>query len=578
VLGLFVRLVWLLAWVIALPWRLLRRLRARTRPGTYLLVEVDGPVTEIPPGRRSWLVRAKPPLSLHTLRLLLDTAAKDPRITGLVLVIRGLRAGPATAASIRSLLTRWRGAKKTAVVHLPLGGGTREVYVAAAADRVLLGPQSGLAAVGFLSATRYLRGALDKAGIVPEVTARGRYKTAAERVERASMSEPQREQVEAMLDGVYGEVTAALATGRRVEPDAARAMIDGGPYSGDEAVAAGLVDGVAYEDELALRLAEGTGDGSAPAKKARIVPADSWWRPRLAMRPAALRSAGVIGVVKVHGAIAGDAGLPFRSMALDERVIAAVRLARLNPFVRGVVLHVDSPGGSALASDRMHHELVALAAEKPLVASMGDVAASGGYYVAVAAHAIVAQPTTLTGSIGVIGARLTLEPLLARLGVATEVLARGAHARLLDPMLPVSDDDRAAVEREIERIYQAFLRVVAEGRRRSVDEIHALAQGRVWTGADAHARGLVDHLGGFEDALDVVRQRIGRGAGRLRVVTLRPPGRGIPALDPPERKAARTIARTLEALAPTLGIDPSWLALRGERVLALDPFAATIRW
>jgi protease-4 len=370
---------------------------------------------------------------------------------------------------------------------------------------------------------------------------------------------------------VYGEVTAALATGRRVDLAAARAMIDAAPYSGEEAVAAGLVDGVAYEDELAQRLGEGD-------RKARLVPAATWWRPRLALRPGALRSRGVIGVVKVHGAIAGDAGLPFRALALDERVIAAVRLARLTPLVRGVVLHVDSPGGSALASDRMHHELSALAAEKPLVACMGDVAASGGYYVAVAAHAIVAQPTTLTGSIGVIGARVTLDPLFARMGVATEVIARGAHARLLDPLLPMSDDDRAAVEREIERIYQAFLRVVAAGRRKSVDDVHTLAQGRVWTGADAHARGLVDHLGGFEDALDVLRQHIGRSADRLRVVTLRPPGRGLPALDPPGRKAALTVARTLEALAPALGIEPSWLVLRGERVLALDPLLAGIRW
>lgn len=536
------------------------------------MIEIDGAVTELPPVRRRWLAfAARPPVSLHALRDQLDVAARDPEVAGLALVVRGLRGGSATAASIRSLLARWRASGKKAVVHLPLGGGTRELYVAAAADRVLLGPQSGLHAVGFLSATRYVRGALDKAGIVPEVTAKGRYKTAAERIERASMSAPQREQVEALLDGVYGEVTAALAAGRRVEPDAARAMIDGAPYTGEEAVTAGLVDGVAYEDELALRL----GDGG---KKARMVHAQAWWAPRAALQPRALRGAGVIGVVKVHGAIAGDAGLPFRSMALDERVIAAVRLARMHPYVRGVILHVDSPGGSALASDRMHHELSALAACKPLVTSMGDVAASGGYYVAVAGHAIVAQPTTMTGSIGVIGARVTLDPLLARLGVVTEIVSRGAHARLLDPLLPMSDDDRVAVEREIERIYQAFLRVVAQGRRKTVDEVHELAQGRVWTGADAHARGLVDHLGGFEEALEVLRQRIGRGAGRLRVVTLRPPGRGIPALDPPERKAARLAVATLEALAPALRVEPSWLALRGERVLALDPLVARIRW
>jgi protease-4 len=262
-------------------------------------------------------------------------------------------------------------------------------------------------------------------------------------------------------------------------------------------------------------------------------------------------------------------------MAVDERVISAIRIARVNPRVRGVVLHVDSPGGGALASDRIHHELVQLAAEKPLIASMGNVAASGGYYVAAAAHAIVAQPTTLTGSIGVIAARVVVEPLLARLGVATEVLQRGAHARLLDPLLALGDDDRAALDRELEHIYRAFLGVVATGRRRPVEEIEPLAQGRVWTGVDAHAHGLVDRLGGFEDALEMMRERLGRGAAKLRVVVLRPPRKPFPVLDPPERRAARVLAEGLAQLGETLGVDATVLAFRGERVLAL---AASLPW
>jgi protease-4 len=262
-------------------------------------------------------------------------------------------------------------------------------------------------------------------------------------------------------------------------------------------------------------------------------------------------------------------------MAVDERIISAIRIARVSRAVRGVVLHVDSPGGGALASDRIHHELVQLAAEKPLVACMGNVAASGGYYVAAPAHAIVAQPTTITGSIGVIAARVVLDPLLARLGIATEVLQRGAHARLLDPFLPLGDEDRAALDRELEHIYQAFLSVVAAGRHRSVGEIEPLAQGRVWTGADAHTHGLVDHLGGFEDALEVVRGRIGRGAGKLRVVVVRPPRKPFPLLDPPERKAARLLSEGLALVASGLELDATVLALRGERVLAFAPSLPT---
>lgn len=559
--GLVLRLLWLLAWLLALPVRLARRVAARTRPGTWLVVQIDGPVVEVPVARRWWPPGRKHPTSLHAVRLLIDTAARDRRIHGLVLVLAPLHGGFATATSLRELIARARAAGKQVVVHLPMGGGTREAYVAAAADRVFLGPRAVWQAVGLLSSARYVRGALDRAGIVPEVHARGRYKTAAERVERTSMSEPQREQVETLLDGIHREVVRAVAAGRRVDVLRARAMIDDAPYTGDEAFVAGLCDGVAYEDELATRLGEG-------GARARLRAAAPWWKARRALSPRALQSPSVIGVIRVHGAIASDDGVPFRGVALDERIIAAIRVARASPLVRGVVLHVSSPGGSALASDRIHHELAQLAADKPLVACMGDVAASGGYYVAVAAPTIVAQPTTITGSIGVVGARVLLDPLLSRIGVVTEVLQRGAHARLLDPLLPLSDEEKAAVDHQIDRLYKAFVEIVAEGRKKPPAEVESLAQGRVWTGADAHARGLVDQLGGFEDALELLRARIGRGAARLRVVDIRPPRKPVPVLPPPEQKAARATAAALESFASLVGIDPTPLVFRGEPVLA----------
>jgi len=568
VLGLLVRVAWLVGWLVALPWLALRRFLGRAREGTYLLVEVDGAVEEVASPPRWWPPQASRGLSLHALRELVDEASRDPHVRGLVLTVKSMRAGFATSASLRTVLARARAPGKRVVVHLPLGGGTRETYAAMAADRVFLGPTAGLAPVGLLSSARYLRGALDRAGLVPEVHARGRYKTAGERIERTSMSEAEREQVDAVLDRAHGELLRAIAAGRNVGEEQARALVDGAPYTGAEAVSAGL--GTAYEDELPALLAEG---GKAPP----LRHADAYLNARTALRPRALRPRGAIAVVRVHGTIAGGGGLPFRSMAVDERVISAIRIARASRVVRGVVLHVDSPGGGALASDRIHHELVQLALEKPLVACMGNVAASGGYYVAAPAHAIVAQPTTITGSIGVIAARVVLDPLLSRLGVATEVLQRGAHARLLDPFLPLGDDDRAALDRELEQIYRAFVAVVATGRHRPVDEIEPLAQGRVWTGADAHAHGLVDKLGGFDDALELVRERIGRGADRLRVVVVRPPRKPFPVLDPPEKKAARLLSEGLSLVATGLDLDATLLALRGERVLAFAPLLPSIR-
>jgi protease-4 len=208
-------------------------------------------------------------------------------------------------------------------------------------------------------------------------------------------------------------------------------------------------------------------------------------------------------------------------MAIDERVISAIRIARASSRVRGVILHVDSPGGGALASDRLHHELVQLAAEKPLVACMGNVAASGGYYVAAPAHVIVAQPTTITGSIGVVAARFAVDPLLARLGIATEVVKRGARADLMQPTRQLTPDEREVLEREIEVVYRAFVGVVAEGRKKTFEEIDAIAQGRVWSGADAYQRGLVDELGGFDRALELVRARIGKAGERAEPVVIR---------------------------------------------------------
>jgi protease-4 len=168
----------------------------------------------------------------------------------------------------------------------------------------------------------------------------------------------------------------------------------------------------------------------------------------------------------------------------------------------------------------------------------------------------------------VVGARVLLDPLLARMGIATEVLQRGAHARLLDPLLPLGDEEKAAVDRQIDRLYRAFVDIVADGRNKPAAEIEAFAQGRVWTGADAHARGLVDQLGGFEDAVELVRARIGRGAARLHVVDIRAPRKPMPILAPPEQTAARATAAAVESFAALLGLDPALLALRREPVLA----------
>jgi protease-4 len=217
-------------------------------------------------------------------------------------------------------------------------------------------------------------------------------------------------------------------------------------------------------------------------------------------------------------------------------VSRALRAARHNPAVRAVILHIDSPGGSALASDLIHRELMRLREKKPVIACMANVAASGGYYVAVACERIVAQPTTTTGSIGVISARVLASDLLDRIGVRVHVVRSAPHADMLSPFRELSDDERAMLEGQVKDFYQTFLGVVAAGRSRTPEEIHVLARGRVWSGSDAHARGLVDVLGGLERALSIAIERVPELAkvprNELAVQWIEPPGAKLP-IEPP---------------------------------------------
>ncbi len=565
-LRLVAQLLFGVGWLLAFPWLLLKRFWPLPA-GAYVLVEIDGRVAEFA-RRRAWQPWAPRVFSLYELGVLAREILKDGRIRGLVLVLKSFRGGVARAASLRAVLASLRAAGREVVVHLPQGGGTKELYVAMAADKVLLGPQAVLTSVGFLVSSRYVRRALDRAGVVPEVFAAGRFKSAGERFARDHMSDAQREQLGALLDTLFADLTQSIAAGRKVDADRARALVDGAPYLGGEAVIAGLADGTCYEDEIPTRLGEA-------GKPAPVLYAARYLGSRLALRNGRFARGPLIGVIPVHGPIVPAAGTRLTQMAVDERVIAAIRIARANPRVRAVVLHVDSPGGSALASDRIHHELAQLAKEKPLVACMGDVAASGGYYVAAAAHVIVAQPTTITGSIGVIGAHMILDPLLARLGVVTEVVKRGAHAHMLDPWLPYDDDDKKAIRREIDGMYRAFVGVVAGGRRMSLEAVEKVAEGRVWSGVDAKAQGLVDELGSFEDALAVAAGKIGVARDRVRPVLVQAPRRGFPPLNPPEPARPEALAFVGELFGVDAGL--MLLALGGERVLAYSPEASLVR-
>ena len=543
----------------ALLWPFARLRWARGVPsGAWITVEVDGRVVDFARRRRFWQFRRKQPLSLHALGRAVDAIVADTRVKGVLLTLKSFGAGMATATSLRTELARLRAAGREVVVHMPLGGDTKELYVAMAASKIYVGPQATLAPLGFSTSVRYLKGALAKAGLEPEIFARGEYKSAGEQLVRDTMSERQREQLEAIFEVFYAEMLLAIGEGRGVDRTHAKAIIDGAPYRAETAIEAGLVDGAAYEDEITTLL----------DSRGKMVPLERYMRYLGATKFGPIFPRPVIGVIMVHGAIATEGPMPFGA-ATDERLIAQIRGARSARRVRAVILHVDSPGGSALASDRIHHELVQLAKEKPLVACFSNVAASGGYYVAAPAHVIVAQPTTITGSIGVVAARVVLGPLLEKLGVVTETVKRGARADMLDSTRPFTADERIAFERELEGMYRAFVGIVATGRKLSVEEVEKVAEGRVWTGSAAATRNLVDVLGGFEVALERARNLVSPAGRKLEPVMLRGHLRGIPPLDPP--------AQAAKLLARTLGIEGLSLLGGRERVLLWSPLASSIR-
>jgi protease-4 len=563
------RLLGFLLDLLFYPIRAFRRGRV-VADGTFLTLKIDGAVADVLARPRFWELRVQRAISLHDVREMLDHAIPDPRVRGILVTIKSLAAGMATSMSLRAQLARARAAGKEVIVHLPLGGGTKEVLVASAGSKVFLGPAAQLAALGFSTRTRYVKNALDKAGVVPEVYACGEYKSAGESLVRDSMSDAQREQLGKLLDCFDASLLDAIAEGRGVSRERARAIVDGGPYFGEAAIEIGLADAVAYDDEIPALLGLPRSGKPGPATEG-MVSARAYLAAKKRPILRRLTHAPVVAVIPVHGAIA-HASSQFGNFATDDKLARMVRIARLDRRVKGVILHVDSPGGSALASDRMHHEIVQLAREKPVVACMANVAASGGYYVAAPAHKIVCEAVTITGSIGVIGARLTLEPLMHRLGITTETVQRGARAGLLSGGAPLTEDERATLMRELEATYRTFVRVVAQGRKLKVDEVEPLARGRVYTGEDAKAAGLVDVLGGFDVALRELRAMLPseiREAAEPHVV--RAPRRPIPIMGPPtEGEAGRRAASAiLAAFLPTPERIIVELAATGERVLTL---------
>jgi protease IV len=552
--------------ILRLPlWPLWLLSRALGRPrGRWVVVRLRPRLTEIA-RPRPFFLRYVPglarllPTPLELLRKLTRHVKADGRVDGVLFVVPPLAAGWATCTAVRDVLEALRAAGKEVAVYLPRGAGNRELYVASAASRIYTGREAPVAVLGLSLETRYLKPLLDKLGVQVEAFARAEYKTAAEPFARETMSDAQREQLEALLGAMDAELVSALATRFGGSEERARALFAHGFARGEGAVEMGLCDAACYEDELPVLL-------GAPGKPARLVRAPRYLAFHTGRFFGSVLPRPHIAVIEMHGVIVDEAGRSTeRRVDLDDAV-RMVRAARADRRVLGVVLHIDSPGGSATASDLIHREVVRLAEKKPVVACFGNVAASGGYYIAAPAHAIVAQPLTITGSIGVVSARLLARELLERVGVRTVTLRTAPHADMFSVARDLDEAERAILNRELDGFYQTFLEVVARGRGLSVSEVDAVARGRVWAAREALGRRLVDRLGGLEVAVDEVRSRLPLAEPmkqRIEAQRLAPPRGEPPVAEPAVPVAA---AAWLGVAVPQL-LPLVDLAVGGDRIL-----------
>lgn len=499
----------------------------------------------------------------------LEAARDDPGVGALLVRVDRLPLGAGRVEELRALLAQVR-ARKPVLAYLE-GGGTKEYWLATGATAVAAPPGAPLLVNGVSSSQLFLRGALARLGITFEVVKAGAYKSATEPLVRDAPSPEAREATEAVLTDVFGRLVEDLAAARRLPAEQVRALVDQGLFTAEAARDAGLLDEVLWPDELEAwgrRVA-----GRRLHQRARYRPeperaAQRWGRPP------------VIEVVRIEGIIAGGRSrrepLGGAAVAGAESVGAAIRRAVEDRDVKAIVLRIESGGGDGLASDLIWREVVrARQRGKPVIASMGDLAASGGYLVAAGADAIVAAPSTLTGSIGVFAAKPDLSGLLGKLSVHREPFTRGENAQLTSLAKPWTPSEREALERQIAAFYDLFLRRVAEGRRLGRGEVEAVAGGRVWTGRQAYERRLVDRLGTLADAVALARTRAGispgdavevrrTGAGDTRLERLAAGAVAALAPEPPLARAARSSPElsallVLAELGPVLALPEDWL-------------------
>ena len=512
------------------------------------------------------------PLVLREAIAAIHRAADDPRISGLIARVQIPAAAAGPVQELRDAIAAFSDVKPS-LAWAETYPGTLSYYLASAFREVWMQPSGTVGLVGFATNALFLRDALAKAGIEAQFVARGEYKSAANLFTQDRYTEAHREADSRLLDSLHGQVWKEIAASRHIEPAAVDELANKAPLLRDDAVTGRLVDRIGFRDEAYARISELVG---APGISPETGDADSHpdAPPRLYLSRYAKASANrpgpqmpsipgrkpkpTIAVVTLHGPIVSGRGgpqvLPFgNSSAGGDTIAAALREAAANESVSAIVLRVDSPGGSVTGSETIWHEVSRVrAGGTPVVASMGAVAASGGYYVSMGADAIVANAGTITGSIGVVTGKLVARELKDRLGVGSDSVRTNENADAWSINKPFTDEQHAHVEAEADLFYTDFIERVAQGRKLSVEAVDAVARGRVWTGADALEKGLVDELGGLRTAINRAKVLAGHDEDDdVRIVSY--PGSSFLDFLRPKPSSQPAAASLPEAVAGLLG-------------------------
>ena len=469
-----------------------------------LYLKVEAPFREI---ERSDLFTQfiQPPPTLRETIESIRKASVDSRVKTLVVMPQAAGALWGQLQELRGALDAFRASGKPITAFLEYGGA-QEYYLASAADRVVMMPGGQLDLAGLATYEVFLRGTLDKIGVYPDLLHIGEYKTASNTFTETGFTPAHREMSQSLNRDWYEELVRAITAGRKRSAEEIRRVIESGPFTADAAKRAGLVDELGYEDQL---------DDRDPLRGTRRLEAEHY--QGASVRAASQSPAVRMALLYAIGAIASGKSTfdtPGGSVVGSETFVQWVRKVRVDPGIRAIIVRIDSPGGSAIASEAIWRELMLARDVKPVIVSMGDVAASGGYYIALPAHAIVAQPGTITGSIGVVTGKFVLKGTFDKLGMGADSVSDGRFAEIYSPLRPFTPDERPKIEEQMQATYELFLSRVAEGRKSTAARIDPFAQGRVWTGRQAHERGLVDELGGLDVAVKLARQHAKLDANR----------------------------------------------------------------